>query len=354
VHAVFVSYQYPFELDPQSSNPYTLSLVSRYWRDVVYSTPQLWVVLPARHPQLWDRISARSGALPLYVQWNNEAPELYRGWIRALKVTNGSSILDRLQGLWLNGCGRELKGLVRPIAPNSPLRHLHMVGVDLAGSTIWDGHKEFLTFLRDLPQLNYLGLGGNCIPPGPLTSAAPASQTRFEHPNLRHLWLKGRMQGVFRLLEFTPLQTLDSLEIHARIGNISEIASQNHQRIFQHFFEGRDKAARSLTLSSSSSVPEITINHPDHETECSANTPLFKFAVTKSNGTPPVAWKTLVGTLPLAGIEVLVLHNVRLRSSDVEHLLQFVPQTERIVVTGSGTESVSRALQIQEVIVPGE
>ena len=209
----------------------------------------------------------------------------------------------------------------------SSLRHVHMAGNN--GYTVWDIHGEFLTFIKSLPQLAYLGLEGSCIPGKVLTDTPSTSQMRFEHPNLCHLWLRGAKQKVFRCLEFIPLQTLDNPESHAkRMKDISEIPCQNPQRIFRDFLEGRNGAARSLTFFSSGSVLEITIKNSDCRTEHGVNTPPLKFTVTGFNETALKAWKTLVRTLsPLADVEAVVLHNVQSHSSDVEHLLQLVPRS---------------------------
>lgn len=211
----------------------------------------------------------------------------------------------------------------------------------------WDNHTEFLPFIQGLPNLVYLGLGGSWVP----TVSTP--QPRFEHRNLRHLWLKGLVRKVFQFLEFVPLQTLETLEIHA-IG-CPRFSQNIPPDVFRDFLEGRDEALQSLSLSSNPPNYVLEIGNPDHQTESGSVTPIFKLTVTGFDEAPPEVWGELVRALPpLESVEEVVLYHVQLYSSDAEHLLQLVPHMDRVIATGSDTRFIIRASQPMEVGASGE
>lgn len=271
------------------------------------------------------------------------------GWVWPPAVLDDPDCYSRLQGLHLEHCDPRLEGSMQPIAP---IPSLHMT--ENSSGTVSSSQGEFSTFVQRLPHLAYLRLEGCWIPSEGLTDTS-TPQERFEHPNLRHLWLKGGRWSVFRFLEFASLQMLDSLEIQARfITYISENQCRQLRSVFLGFLEGRNDAARSLTLFSSGSTLNITVNCPDRRTEYGANAPFLTFTAAGFNEPTPKAWEGVVRALPrLAGVEELVLHNVELHSSDVEHLLQMVSQTKHIVATGLGAEIIIRTLRPRGVR-PGE
>ena len=74
-YVVFAPGEFQVQLDHRGGNPYDVTLVSRYWRDVACSTPQLWVILPGHYPLLWDLIVKRSGTLELRFEWYGRVPK---------------------------------------------------------------------------------------------------------------------------------------------------------------------------------------------------------------------------------------------------------------------------------------
>jgi len=338
VFAVFTSHRYPSELDRRRANPYNITLVSRYWRDVAYSTPQLWVILPGQNPRLWERIAKRSGTLPLCLRWHKNAPG-FQSHPWSLEIPKDPRFCGRLQGLKceFGRYNRQLKGLLRTVTPSSSLRHVHMEGE--GEYHLWNDYNEFLTFIQGLPNVTYLGLGRGCIPSIP-NSTLSTPQIRFGHPNLRGLYLSESCWKVLRFLaECVPLQTLESLNLEVRCTQgFAEIKRKNRHMVFRDFWEGRKEAPRSLAVSSSQSdssgtTLEIVLGQcqvPGHGSEYGDNTPFLKCIVTGSGEPAGKAWENLVGVLPLADVEEVTLRNFQL---DREALLLLAPQIERIDAT---------------------
>jgi len=194
VNTVFTSYGYPFELDRRHTNPYGVTLVSRYWRDVAYSTPQLWVILPGQHPLLWEKFAKRSGTLPLCLQWHKKAPGFHtHQW--SLEILNDPSFYGRLQGLKceFGHHSLRLKGLLQTLTPSSSLQYVHMAGEEK--HRMWDDYGEFLTFIKGLPNMAYLGLGRGCVPSTTPKNTASTPQTvRTSEPSpfvLKRIVLEG-------------------------------------------------------------------------------------------------------------------------------------------------------------------
>ena len=77
-HVFFVSDGYLVRLNRCGGNPYNVALTSRRWKAIVYSTPQLWGILPGNYPQFWEGCLDRSESEPLWLEWDEEAPTLDR------------------------------------------------------------------------------------------------------------------------------------------------------------------------------------------------------------------------------------------------------------------------------------
>ena len=298
------------QLDRRSGNPYNITLVSRHWRDVAYSTPQLWVILPGHYTQWWDRILKRSGTMPLRIEWYRRAPIERQLW--PLRILADPACYSRIQGLKLEWYTHELRGHIRAFTLGYSLQHVH-----LAGGTVykvWDDRTDFLTFIEGLPRMSYLGLEGGCIPEMVSNHTVPTPHTRFNHPALRWLYLSGWAWRVFRFLEFVSLQTLERLELHAKcLQDISDIECQNPQSVFQDFWKGRKDAPRSLAFAPSVGILEITFcqcQTTSHEHSYSPNALLLKITATGFQETAQVAWKTLAKVMLLKDAEEVVLHNV--------------------------------------------
>ena len=339
-YVVFAPNRYPVELDHCGGNPYDIALVSHHWRDIACSTPQLWVILPGNYPQLWGGIVKRSGTLPLRLEWHKKVPETRQDW--PPKILEDPSCSGRLQGLNLKPCSRELIRLSRLITPGSSLRHIHMEG---EGYDVWDDRRgtRFLTFIQSLPRMTYLGLGGGCVPLFLQGTSAPL--TRFSHPNLRRLYLKGLARRVFRFLHLAPLRTLEGLELQVEcLKDVFDITCRNPQAVFRDFWAGQGDAPRSLAIFASRSILEITLGqcqHPGREPDSDTNAPLLKFTASGFGEATEDALERLGGVLPLAEVEELVLHNVSLQSSVTECLLRLVPQVKRIVTAGSDAKAAA-------------
>lgn len=353
VHAIFASNGHPFELDGSSTNPYDITLVSRHWRDVARSTPQLWVILPGCYRQLWEGLIRRSGALPLCLRYNEEAPRLQASEVWSPKLLGGPERYKRLQGLVVKRYSCDLQRSLDHSTLSPSLRYVHLEGTK--GFALWDIHEGFLPFVQSLPHLVYLGLGGKWIPMGVLNNGGPTSP-RFKHPNLRHLWLRGTWSLIW-FLENSPLRIPETLEVHAQclpdIPRVEPLIT-----VFRDFLEGRDEAPRTLSLSSdpSSSVLEIKIDNFGDRTEYDPTTPTLKLTVSGFREAPLEAWGKLVLALPsLKSVEEVALHRVQLYRPDAEHLLQVVPHTNRVVATGSDAKVVIiGAPQPIEVVPSGE
>ena len=304
---VFVPGGYAVQLDRRHGNPYDITLVSRHWRDVGYSAPQLWVILPGHHPQWWDRIIKRSGTLPLRIEWYKKAPIERQPW--PLMILADRAFCGRLQGLKLEWCGWVLKNRMRSITPSSSLRHVHLTG----GSEykVWNDRADFLDFVQGVPSMSYLGLEGGCIPEMAPNRTVP---TKFSHPSLRWLDLRGWAWRVFQFLEATPLRTLERLELRIKcLQDISEIGCRDPQRVFRDFWEGRREAPRSLTVIPSEGTLEITLRQcktPGRGPGYSANALLLKLTATGFRETAQMAWKNLVKVMPLEDVEGVTLHDV--------------------------------------------
>jgi len=168
---------------------------------------------------------------------------------------------------------------------------------------VWDDRAEFLTFIQGLSCMSYLGLEGGCIPEMASNRTVPAAHTRFSHPTLRCLFLRGWAWRVFQFLESTPLQTLESLELQARCSqNVSEIACRNPQRVFRDFWGGRREAPRSLAVIPSEGTLEITLRQCqtlDHEPNYNTNPLFLKLTAIGFRETARMAWETLAKVMPL-------------------------------------------------------
>ena len=211
---------------------------------------------------------------------------------------------------------------------------------------VWSGYAKFLTFIQGLPQMTYLGLEGGCIPF--ITPGTAHSQTQFTHPNLRCLHLRGRAQRVFGLLELAPLQTLERLKVQAECTrDILDVTSLSPQRALRDLWGGRREAPSSLVvLSSSVGLQKITLGQcqtPGREPEFGDDVPLLELTVTGFNGTTRTAWKQLIGVLPLADVEEVILH-IPLHSSDAKNIVELVPQANRIIAAGPHAGVVAGAL----------
>ena len=242
---VFVPGGYAVQLDRRHGNPYNITLVSRHWRDVAHSTPQLWVILPGHYPQLWVPIVKRSGTLPLRIEWYRKTPIELRQW--PLIILAGPAYYNRLQRVKLEWYSHVLKGRIRVITSSSSLRHVHLSG----GSEykVWDDRGDFPRFIQDLPRVSYLGLEGGCIPEMASSRTAPTPHTKFTHPTLRWLYLRGWAWRVFQFLESTPVRTLERLELQFKcIHDVSDIECRDPQRVFRGFWEGRKEAPQALEV----------------------------------------------------------------------------------------------------------
>jgi hypothetical protein len=353
-HVVFTPHGPAFTLDHCGANPYNITLVSQHWKEVAHSTPQLWVVLPGHYPQLWDRISRRSGALPLCLEWHKKTPEIRQIWPPA--IIDERSYYRRLQVLKLERCNRDLKSLVLFIGSNSPIRYLHMAGGG-GGFAVWNDYAEFLTLIQGLPQMTHLGLEGICIPLPTSDGTASTSQAQFHHPNLRSLYLKAKAGRISQFLEFVPLQTLERMEFEAECQNVSDIVGRSAEGVFRGFWGGRKGAPRSFTALSREGALEIVLGGCliyGHEPEHRADASLLKFRVAEFNESIEKALEILIRDLPLADVEEIVFHNIPWDAHYARGLFQSVLQAKSIVATGSSVEFVVKALQPIEVVAPGE
>lgn len=333
-YVIFAPGSYPVKLDRSRPHPYNVTLVSRHWRDVAYSTPQLWTVLPGHYPQLWEGIVKRSGILPLHVEWYGKPPQKPQAW--PPEVLGDPDCHGRLWGLTLRPCIRGLKSSLGAIVPSSSLQYVHLAGG--RDHIMWSDYMEFLTFIQNLPNMTHLGLEGGCIPLATSAGPAPTLRTRFDHPNLRSLDLKGWAQRVFGFLELVPLPALERLEFQANcVMAISEITHGDPQRVFQDFWGGWKVAPRSLAVVGSGKDLEVVLGQgetPGHEPGSGAGVPLLRLKATGFRETGREAWRALAEVLPLWDIEEMYLHNVRMRRHDAMRLLEWAPQTRYIVVTG--------------------
>jgi len=307
---MFVAGGYAVQLDRRGGNPYNVTLVSRHWRDVAYSTPQLWVILPGHYPQLWERILKRSGVLPLRIESYKKAPIERQPW--PLVILGDPACYDRLQGLRFEWCGSELKGRIRAITPSNSILHVHLDGGN--EYDVWGDPANFLTFIQGLPHMSYLGLEGGCIPKMTWGSTVPIPHTRFSHPNLRCLYLKGwACQRVSQFLDSIPLQTLERLELHVKcLQDVVEIRCLGLQRVFRDFWEGRRDTPRSPVVVQSEGILEITLRQcqtSGHEPGCNPKGPLLKLTAAGFEGTAQMAWATLAKVMPM-DVEEVVLHSV--------------------------------------------
>lgn len=332
---VLASAVYPAELDLRHGNPYDITLVSRHWRDVAYSTPQLWMVLPGHYPELWEAILERSGSLPLRVEWYKKAPKRPQTW--RPEILHDPSCYGRLQVLKLRPrtYSRELKRRAQQVAQHSSLSHIHLEGG--ATANVWGEYAEFLTFVQSLPHMSDLGLEGGCIPLMDSNHVA-TPRTRFVHPNLRKLYLKGWAWRVLEFLESVPLQALERLELEVKcIGDVSKVRHLDPQEDFRDFWGGRRELPRSIEVFISKSTLQITLGRcqtPGHGQghESDANAPLLKLVTFGSMESARDAWEVLGKVLPLEEVEEVIIHYNESCSSDAEPILQSVPQASRVVV----------------------